>query len=136
MVPWRAAAEQARVGRGAHRPASQIATLRTIRTRGALDGLVPRDLPHPSKRWLGCSVPQGATRELLSLPPEHTSGHAAASRVSRAFFASTPPTYWPSEPSLRTTRWQGTTTGMGLVAHAVPTARTAFGLPVATAMAA
>jgi hypothetical protein len=58
------------------------------------------------------------------------------SKVSRVFFASTPPTYWPIEPSLRTTRWQGTTTGIGLVAHAVPTARTAFGLPTATAMAA
>ena len=65
----------------------------------------------------------------------HTSTHAVPSRVSRARFASTPPTYWPIEPSLRTTRWQGTTMGRGLVAHAVPTARTAFGLPTATAMA-
>ena len=60
---------------------------------------------------------------------------AAASKVRRVLFASTPPTYCPIEPSVRTTRWQGTTTGMGLVAHAVPTARTAFGLPAATAMA-
>ena len=49
------------------------------------------------------SIPQAATSELLAAAG-HTSGHVAASRVSRAFFASTPPTYWPIEPSLRTTR--------------------------------
>ena len=36
-------------------------------------------------------------------------------------------------PSLRTTRWQGTRMGTGLVAQAVPTARTAPGLPAAAA---
>jgi len=40
------------------------------------------------------------------------------------------------EPSERTTRWQGTTMGSGLVAQAVPTARTAFGLPASWATAA
>jgi hypothetical protein len=70
----------------------------------------------------------------LSTEPVQSAGRP--SKISRVFFASTPPTYWPIEPSLRTTRWQGTTTGMGLVAHAVPTARTAFGLPAASAMAA
>ena len=39
-------------------------------------------------------------------------------------------------PSERTTRWQGTTTGSGLVAQAVPTARTALGLPASAATAA
>ena len=39
-------------------------------------------------------------------------------------------------PSLRTTRWQGSTTGTGLVAHAEPTARTAAGLPTPAATAA
>ena len=68
--------------------------------------------------------------------PGETGSQMAASRDSRVCFASTPPTYWPIDPSLRTTRWQGTTIGIGLVAHAVPTARTAFGLPDATAMAA
>ena len=38
-------------------------------------------------------------------------------------------------PSLRTTRWQGTTTGTGLWAQAEPTARTAAGLPDAAATA-
>ena len=38
-------------------------------------------------------------------------------------------------PSARTTRWHGTTTGIGLVAQAVPTARTAFGLPASSASA-
>src|ERR1700733_11100713 len=50
-------------------------------------------------------------------------GHAAASRESRVRLASTPPRYPPMPPSERTTRWQGTTRGSGLVAHAVPTAR-------------
>ena len=38
-------------------------------------------------------------------------------------------------PSERITRWQGTTRGSGLRAHAVPTARTALGLPTAAATA-
>ena len=36
-------------------------------------------------------------------------------------------------PSLRTTRWHGTTTGSGLCEHALPTARTAVGLPAIAA---
>ena len=36
--------------------------------------------------------------------PGHASTHAAPSRVSKVCFASAPPTYWPIEPSLRTTR--------------------------------
>ena len=39
-------------------------------------------------------------------------------------------------PSLRTTRWHGTTIGKGFVAHAVPTARVALGLPAAAAIEA
>ena len=46
----------------------------------------------------------------------------AASRASSACLAATPPRYWPIDPSLRTTRWHGTTTGTGFVAHAVPAA--------------
>ena len=78
----------------------------------------------------------GRRRTGVSPPQDIASRHAVPSRVRRICFASTPPTYCPIEPSLRTTRWHGTTTGMGLVAHAVPTARTALGLPAATAMAA
>src|SRR6266516_858042 len=62
--------------------------------------------------------------------------HAAASSLRSARLACRPPAYPPSDPSERTTRWQGTTTGNGLVAHAAPTARTAFGLPAAAATAA
>jgi hypothetical protein len=43
--------------------------------------------------------------------------------------AAVPPAYWPSDPSERITRWQGTTTGSGFRAQAVPTARTALGCP-------
>ncbi len=39
-------------------------------------------------------------------------------------------------PSLRTTRWQGTTRGIGLWAQALPAARTAAGFPAARATAA
>ena len=53
-------------------------------------------------------------------------GHAA-SRFNSVSFAATPPTYWPIEPSARTTRWHGITTGRGLRAQALPTARTARG---------
>ena len=48
-------------------------------------------------------------------------------------FAPGPPRYWPMEPSPRMTRWQGMTTGTGLWPHALPTARTAAGLPAAIA---
>src|SRR5690606_20722610 len=60
----------------------------------------------------------------------------ADSSASSAAFASVPPRYWPMLPSLRTTRWHGTTTGTGLCEQALPTARTAFGLPAARATAA
>ena len=60
-------------------------------------------------------------------------GHAAPSRCSSAALAFSPPAYRPIEPSERITRWQGTTTGSGFVAQAVPAARTAFGLPAAAA---
>ena len=59
--------------------------------------------------------------------------HAAASIDSSSRLASTPPRYWPMDPSLRTTRWQGTMSGRGLVRHAEPTARAARGLPAASA---
>ena len=39
----------------------------------------------------------------------HAGLHASSDRL-----ASAPPRYWPIEPSLRTTRWHGTTTGTGL----------------------
>ena len=58
--------------------------------------------------------------------------HVASSASSRRL-ASMPPRYWPIEPSLRTTRWQGTTTGTGFDAQALPAARTARGEPAARA---
>ena len=60
----------------------------------------------------------------------------AASRSSSADLAAAPPAYCPVDPSDRTTRWHGITTGSGLRAQAVPTARTAFGLPTAAATVA
>ena len=39
-------------------------------------------------------------------------------------------------PSLRSTRWHGTTSGTGLCEQALPTARTASGLPAADATCA
>ena len=59
--------------------------------------------------------------------------HPAASSSSSVAFASNPPRYPPMLPSDRTTRWQGTTIGRGLVAHAVPTARAALGRPASSA---
>src|SRR5882724_2414577 len=59
----------------------------------------------------------------------------AASIASKACLASGPPRYSPKVPSLRTTRWQGTTSGSGLWEHALAAARTADGLPAAFATA-
>jgi len=62
--------------------------------------------------------------------------HAAASMASRARLASGPPRYSPVVPSLRTTRWHGTTSGSGLCEQALAAARTADGFPAALATAA
>ncbi len=104
------------------------------RAKRSVRPVTPPEEP-PRGSGLGRELRAGlATDPVQSAGPIQSAGRP--SKVRRVFFASMPPTYWPIEPSLRTTRWQGTTTGIGLVAHAVPTARTAFGLPTATAMAA
>ena len=89
--------------------------------------------PIAAERAGGCALVGLPVRTQQRVRP---GGHAAPSSVSRARLASTPPTYCPIVPSLRTTRWQGTTTGRGLLAHALPAARTAFGWPAAFATAA
>src|SRR6266403_396248 len=68
--------------------------------------------------------------------PAGAGGHAVASMASRARLASGPPTYSPVVPSLRTTRWHGTTSGSGLCEQALAAARTADGFPAALATAA
>src|ERR1022692_4865802 len=97
--------------------------LRGQRTAVGIDLLrdeIPVGAVHPPGRWHRVGV-----------------GDAhAASNESGACLARGPPRYPPDEPSERTTRWHGTTTGSGLVAQAVPTARTALGLPAAAATAA
>src|SRR5436190_5317957 len=65
-----------------------------------------------------------------------TGGHAADSKASRARLASGPPRYSPVVPSLRTTRWHGTTSGIGLCEQALAAARTADGFPAALATVA
>src|SRR6267142_2170766 len=57
--------------------------------------------------------------------PAGAGGQAAASMASRARLASGPPRYSPVVPSLRTTRWQGTTSGSGLCEQALAAARSA-----------
>jgi hypothetical protein len=47
---------------------------------------------------------------------------------------STPQRYPDSEPSFRTTRWQGMATAMLLAAQAAATARIDFGAPILRAM--
>ena len=49
-------------------------------------------------------------------------------------FRQTPPPYPLSDPSLQTTRWQGMTMAMRLSPLARPTARQAFGRPIAAAI--
>jgi len=55
---------------------------------------------------------------------------AAFSRSKSNFLRPSPHRYPPSVPSVRTTRWQGTTMETGLVAQAWPTARIALGWPI------
>src|SRR5579863_3021550 len=84
-------------------------------------------------RRLGAAVGvqfPGQRRPVETVQPSHT---AAPSRVSSTRLTSGPPTYLPRVPSLLITRWQGTTTGSGLVEQAVAAARTAFGWPAAAA---
>src|SRR5258705_12145153 len=56
------------------------------------------------------------------------------SSSSRRFFLATPQAYPPRPPSVRTARWQGTSSATGLAPQALPTARTAAGAPMARAM--
>src|SRR5439155_20613905 len=99
----------------------------------AVEPAVHAARPVAAERAGGCALVGLPVRTQQRVRP---GGHAAPSSVSRARLASTPPTYCPIVPSLRTTRWQGTTTGRGLLAHALPAARTAFGWPAAFAIAA
>jgi hypothetical protein len=60
----------------------------------------------------------------------------AASRSSRVRLRSTPQAYPESEPSLRTTRWQGMAMARLFAAHAPATARAACGHPIRRAISA
>src|SRR5260370_40179906 len=83
------------------------------------------------------AVPVGGADAFLPPAQLHAAGgDHAASRASRGRLASAPPREPPMLPAERTTRWHGTTTGLGLVAQALPTARTALGFPARRAMAA
>jgi len=59
-----------------------------------------------------------------------------ASRSSRTRLRSTPQAYPESEPSLRTTRWQGMAMASLFAEHAAATARAAFGDPMRRASSA
>ena len=102
--------------------------------RGLLRGEQPRQQRPPVLiELLGDTVPVAAVD---AVSPVVDGGGHAASRRRRVCLAAGPPTYPPADPSERTTRWQGTTTGSGLVLHAVAAARTALGFPAAAATAA
>src|SRR5947209_1406207 len=58
------------------------------------------------------------------------------SRSSRARLRSTPQAYPESEPSSRTTRWQGIATARLLAAHALAMARADLGAPIRLATSA
>ena len=90
------------------------------------------------------SDPDGDPSEAEPQPPQHASTHRRATlraalsqptllEVEQGAVDLWAAAYPPSEPSRRSTRWHGMTIGMGFVAHAVPTARTARGRPVARA---
>src|SRR5581483_3896587 len=54
-------------------------------------------------------------------PVEYGNAHRAPSRTSNACLRSTPHRYPLSPPSLRTTRWHGIATAIGLAPHACAT---------------
>ena len=94
------------------------------------NALVPTLIPQLRQLLPGIE----ATRRIRWTPPEpepRPAGRQFVPVSAARLFAAGPPRYPPNDPSDRTTRWQGTTTGIGLVAQAVPTARTARGLPAA-----
>ena len=99
---------------------------------------------HREPRWLRSARPRlgahgddqsaaGSRRPALDDLNVGGGGYVAASISSRSRLTSGPPRYWPNVPSLRTIRWQGTTSGTGLCEHALAAARTAAGRPVARA---
>jgi hypothetical protein len=58
----------------------------------------------------------------------------APSSFSSSTLLSSPPPYPPSPPPESSTRWQGTTIGIGLEPSALPAARAARALPAASAI--
>src|SRR5256885_12942942 len=78
----------------------------------------------------------GASLVLRSNATKAVRDQRADSIFNRVSFAAGPPRYSPGAPSLRTTRWQGTTSGRGLWEQALAAARTAVALPAALATAA
>ena len=86
----------------------------------------PSGRPSPASTWRTGATDAVAHRCHRRRTVGHGGG-AAASRSSSRRLVSGPPKYEPGRPSARITRWQGTTSGSGLVAHAVPTARAAPG---------
>src|SRR4051812_28504357 len=74
----------------------------------------------------------GEPRSLGPIGPKH---YGFASSASNVRFAAVPPRYSPGAPSLRTTRWQGTTSGTGLWEQALAAARIAEAFPAAFATA-
>src|SRR5581483_7806848 len=94
------------------------------RAKRARERTVARaDLEHPHRR----------RRKLRADPVldlwERHAGRIAPSSSRRARFTCRPPAYPVSDPFAPTTRWQGSTIGIGFRFMTVPTARAARGRP-------
>jgi hypothetical protein len=77
-------------------------------------------------RYCAANIPGGAAA------PHYRNN--TPSRASNLRFQFNPPEKPPSFLFAASTRWHGTRTGIGFAPHAPPTARTAFGLPMARAI--
>ena len=86
--------------------------------------------------WAADRVPAADLSRVRYSVGRRYSDRQAASIRSRATFMAAPPPYWPGLPSLRTTRWHGTTIGTGLWEQALAAARTAAGRPAPAAASA
>ena len=121
---------------------NQPECLPTLTEMGDYVGMSPFHLQRVFKKLTGVSPREYGESVRVQRLKAHLRGGANVTEAlydagygsSSARLRSTPSPDPPISPSDRITRWHGTTSGTGLAAQALATARTAFGCPIASAI--
>src|SRR3989442_10697746 len=89
--------------------------------------------PTPSSLSVASNASGSHYVNVPTLPFVRSVSHGRAFQIQQELLRARPPAYPVRLPRLPTTRWQGTTTLIGFLALAEPTARMAARLPIASA---